>query len=102
MAFKVASRVRGLSDEAFRDAFGIQTPFGYQGAGVSRGALMAGKILSRLRHRLDEECTTVYRADRGQNGKRRRGTESCRSRNLSTACLSRTNSAARLSCSCSM
>ena len=43
MAFKVASRVRGLSDGAFREAFGIQTPCGYQGAGVSRGAPMAGK-----------------------------------------------------------
>ena len=44
----------------------------------------------------------VYRLGRRQTGKRQRGAASFQSRKLSTACKSRTNSAARLSCSCSM
>ena len=45
---------------------------------------------------------STYRASRGHSGNRQRGAVSFWPRKFSTACASSTNSAARLSCSCSM
>ena len=55
-----------------------------------------------LVHGHGDVSPAVYRAARGQSGKRQRGAVSFWPRKRSTARASSTNSAARLSCSCSM